>query len=60
MHKKYEKVKEPRFGWPDQTGILSEKKRGKKMKKNEFIDWLYYTRGVLKNKGENIKKVLSR
>ena len=54
------KMKEPRNGWPDQTGILSEKKRGKKMKKNETNVWLYYTPGVLKNKGEIIKEVLSK
>ena len=30
------------------------------MKKNEIFDCLYYTAMVLKNKGENIKKVLSR
>ena len=52
-------MKEPRHGWPDQTGILSEKKRGKKMKKNEIYICLYYTDGVLKNKGEFIKNVLS-
>ena len=53
------KMKEPRDGWPDQTGVLSEKKRGKKMKKNEYFICYYYIPGVLKNKGENIKEVLS-
>ena len=53
-------MKEPRNGWPDQTGVLSEKKRGKKMKKNEIFIWKYYTHWVLKNKGEFIKEVLSK
>ena len=29
------------------------------MKKNKFCSFLYYTPGVLKNKGEIIKEVLS-
>ena len=42
-------TKEPRSGWPDQTGALSEKKRGKKMKKNELLYLqLLYLRGVKK------------
>jgi len=49
-------------GAVDQTvpGFFSEKKRGKKMKKNDLLCCLYYSRGVLKNKGINIKKVLSK
>ena len=30
-------MKSPRCGWPDRIGDFSEKKRGKKMKKNDVI-----------------------
>ena len=47
--KQTDKMKEPRLGWPDQTGALSEKKRGKKMKKNENLYLLIlYPRGIKK------------
>ena len=55
-----EKWKNPDLVDQTKSGFFQRKREVRKWKRMKSLICLYYTPGVLKNKGENIKEVLSR